>query len=352
MRRLARTIGVLLLTALILAPGSALANTRAGTPVLFRETGHTLAYAFREFYDRQGGLPIFGYLLTEVFVEDGLPVQYFERARLEWHGHLGLVQAGHLGRWAADPLGDHEAFAPVTVASAGSFLFSQTGQALAEPFLSFWQRNGGLATFGYPLSQPFELLSDQDGRPYVVQYFERARLEFHPENPPAYQILLGHLGREYLSANPPPNVTLQPVAAAPQAWEALRPTRVRLPRVGVDTAIVSAGFSLGQWDVPRHTAVHYWPIAGYPGTPGNIIIAGHVGYPGEIFNRLPAVQQGDEILVTAGGQERRYLVREVLTLLPSETWVMSPTPDEQLTLITCVPIGIYSHRLIVRATPA
>jgi LPXTG-site transpeptidase (sortase) family protein len=41
----------------------------------------------------------------------------------------------------------------------------------------------------------------------------------------------------------------------------------------------------------------------------------------------------------------------VLTVLPSEVWVLNHTSEETLTLITCVPIGIYSHRLIVRATP-
>lgn len=351
MRRLTRCIMLLILLAPFLGPGSAMANTRAGTPIYFRETGHTLGYAFREFYDRQGGLPIFGYPITEVFVEEGRPVQYFERARLEWHANLGIVQAGHLGRWAAAGLAAHPAFAPVGGASDGGAFFAQTGHTLSGQFLSYWQRSGGLATFGLPISQPFEQPNEQDGRTYLVQYFERARLELHPENPPAYQVQLGHLGRRYLADHPPPPAAVQPVEAASQAWDALRPTRVRAPRIGVDTAVVSAGFSLGEWDVPRHTAVHYWPIAAYPGTAGNIIVAGHVGYRGEIFNRLPGILQGDEIFVSAGGHERRYTVREVLTLLPTETWVMNPTPDEQLTLITCIPIGVYTHRLIVRATP-
>src|SRR5690606_6760859 len=101
-RRLLTLLALLTIAGLTAPAAPAAANTRAGTPVRFRETGPTLAYAFREFYDRQGGLPIFGLPLTEVFVEDGRPTQYFERARLEWHGNLGLVQAGHLGRWAAE----------------------------------------------------------------------------------------------------------------------------------------------------------------------------------------------------------------------------------------------------------
>ncbi len=80
---------LLLLVIVTLWPASAEANTQAGKPVFFRETGHTLAYSFREFFDWQGGLPIFGFPITEVFVEDGRPVQYFERARLEWHAGIG-----------------------------------------------------------------------------------------------------------------------------------------------------------------------------------------------------------------------------------------------------------------------
>jgi LPXTG-site transpeptidase (sortase) family protein len=328
------------------------ANTRAGLPVYFPETGHTLGYAFREFYDRQGGLPIFGLPLSEVFVQDGRPVQYFERARLEWHGNLGMVQAGHLGRWAAEGLAWHPAFAPVSAPPPGAVLYRETGHSLGGAFGTFWRANGGLATFGYPISEPFEEQNAQNGQLYTVQYFERARFEYHPNNPPRYQVLLGHLGRQYMEAYPAPEWAVQPVQRADQAWEALRPTRVRLPRIGVDTQIISAGFSLGEWDVPRYTAVHYWPIASYPGTPGNIVIAGHVGYRGIIFSQLPAVRSGDEVFVSAGGGDRRYIVSEVLTLLPTETWVMAPTQDEVLTLITCVPIGTYTHRLIVRAYPA
>lgn len=327
------------------------ANTQAGTPVYFRETGHTLGYAFREFYDRQGGLPIFGLPLTEVFIQDGRPVQYFERARLEWHGNLGLVQAGHLGRWAAEGMAGHQAFARISTPPPGATLFLETGHSMGGAFGNFWRTNGGLATFGYPISEPFEELNAQDGQVYTVQYFERARFEYHPNNPARFQVQLGHLGRQYMAAYPAPEWAVQPVQRADQAWSALRPSRVRLPRIGVDTEVVSAGFSFGEWDVPRYTAAHYWPIASYPGTRGNVVIAGHVGYRDIIFSRLPNVRTGDEVLVSTGSGERRYIVSEVLTLLPHETWVMAPTQDEVLTLITCVPIGVYTHRLIVRAYP-
>jgi LPXTG-site transpeptidase (sortase) family protein len=52
-----------------------------------------------------------------------------------------------------------------------------------------------------------------------------------------------------------------------------------------------------------------------------------------------------------GNKERHYKVTESMTLLPEDNWVMNPTADESLTLITCVPPGVYSHRLVVRALP-
>ncbi len=66
----------------------------------FPETGHSVRYAFLNFYDRNGGLDIFGYPITEFMVENGRIVQYFQRARMEWHPELSgdqRVQLGDLG---------------------------------------------------------------------------------------------------------------------------------------------------------------------------------------------------------------------------------------------------------------
>ena len=329
------------------------ANTEAGQPLFFAETGHTLGYAFRVFWDHGGGLAIFGYPLTEVFIEDGRPVQYFERARLEWHADLGVVQAGHLGKWAAQGRTDHPAFAPQPGAHyAGQIYFPETQHTLGGLFRQYWERNGSLPVFGFPLSEEFLEVNPQDGKTYTVQYFERARFEYHPELPAKYRVSLGHLGKQYLDAmQPAPAWSLQRVRSADEAWNAVRPTRVRLPRIGVDTSVIEAGFSFGQWDVPRYSAAHYWPVAAFPGTKGNIVIAGHVGYRDTIFNYLPNVAINDDLYLTVNGREQLYRVDNVQTLLPKDTWVMAPTDEETVTLITCVPIGTYTHRLIVRARP-
>ncbi len=325
-----------------------------GTATWFRETSHTLGFAFRDFYESHGGLSMFGYPLTEVFREDGRPVQYFERARLEWHADLGLVLAGHLGRWAAEQQAGQPAFRPVAAPDptpSDADFFGETAHTLRGAFRSYWRQNGALPVFGFPLSEELVEHNAEDGHDYTVQYFERARFELHPDLPPPYRVSLGHIGRRYLAAHGAPDWALAPASDANAAWAAFRPTRITIARIGIDTQVTEAGFSLGTWDVPRYTAAHYWPVGAFPGTAGNIIVAGHVGYRDTIFSHLPQVQAGDEIQVFVGETPHRYVVREVLTLLPSDTWVMLPTSGEILTLITCVPIGVYSHRLIVRAEP-
>ena len=74
----------------------------------------------------------------------------------------------------------------------------QTGHTL-NLFSDWWQKQGGLAVFGYPLSEETQERNAADGKTYTVQYFERNRLEYHPEYKGTQnEVLLGLLGSEYL----------------------------------------------------------------------------------------------------------------------------------------------------------
>jgi hypothetical protein len=77
---------------------------------------------------------------------------------------------------------------------AGCQTFPETGKSVCGRFLQYWQTHGGLAQQGYPISAPFSEASDLDGKPYTVQYFERAVFELHPENPYPNDVLLSQLG--------------------------------------------------------------------------------------------------------------------------------------------------------------
>ncbi|MCG8349248.1 MAG: hypothetical protein MI924_15885, partial [Chloroflexales bacterium] len=130
------------------------------------------------------------------------PVQWFERDRLEDHSNEGLgVLAGRLGALYLERVSGRpwETLPKASGAPPDCRFFPETKHTLCEPFLSYWQNNGGLARFGYPLSEVFrEVIGEQT---YTVQYFERRRMELHPENPPPYTILLGLLGKSVYAAD-------------------------------------------------------------------------------------------------------------------------------------------------------
>ncbi len=178
----------------------------------FPETGHYLAYGFRNYWQANGGLFVFGYPITEEFLEisptDGkaYTVQYFERARFEYHPeHRGTpyeVLLGLLGTQVTRGH-NHPAFNPVppVESTQDRLYFPETGHTLSYGFKQYWERYGGLPVFGYPISEEFTEVNPIDGKAYTVQYFERARFEYHPEyRGTPYEVLLGLLGTQVLKA--------------------------------------------------------------------------------------------------------------------------------------------------------
>jgi hypothetical protein len=86
--------------------------------------------------------------------------------------------------------------------------YPETGHYLSYGFKHYWDANGGLAQFGYPLTTEFRELNPADGKEYTVQYFQRARFEYHPEHKGTqFEVLLGLLGNQTTadrSFNAPP----------------------------------------------------------------------------------------------------------------------------------------------------
>ncbi|MGI8855259.1 MAG: DUF4397 domain-containing protein [Thermomicrobiales bacterium] len=94
-----------------------------------------------------------------------------------------------------------QAFLPVpSVANTSDKVYyPQTGHTLGGIFKTYWEQHGGLAQFGYPITEEYSEVSLTDGKTYVTQYFERARFENHPENKGTqYEVLQGLLGREMI----------------------------------------------------------------------------------------------------------------------------------------------------------
>jgi subtilisin family serine protease len=177
--------------------------------IYFPPVQHTLRGPFYTYWQAHGGLPIFGYPISEEFQEvsatDGktYTVQYFQRNRFEYHpefaGSPNEVLLGLLGveitkgrTFAAGAPGPtdatHQWFPPVQHNLGGSFL-------------AYWQSHGGLAVFGYPISEEFQEVNATDGKTYTVQYFQRNRFEYHPEFAGTpNEVLLGLLGVDVVKA--------------------------------------------------------------------------------------------------------------------------------------------------------
>jgi hypothetical protein len=224
------------------APESATAQP-AGA-YYFPQTQHAISGAFRQYWEQNGALDRFGYPITSVFEAGGLRVQYFERARFEYHPEEKdpnyQVQLGLLTAYltqdrafpkgtpitptpAPRPAGTPTARATPTCAAGSScppvsttpttpptptmtpepttIYFPQTGHNLGGEFYRYWKARGGLSSFGYPISEELQEVNQADGKTYTVQYFERARLEYHPENAGTpYVVLLGLMGLETINA--------------------------------------------------------------------------------------------------------------------------------------------------------
>jgi hypothetical protein len=189
----------LMAVALLLASRMSIAHSQSPGEncEYFAETDHYVCDEFLEFFETRGELEIFGYPLTEAFDDPvrGLRVQYFQRARMELHPYNPepyRVQLGLLG----DELG--YSFPPVNPPSGPAFnnslrhYFGRTGHIVSHSFLRYFREHGGLDIFGYPRSE----FLDEDG--LVVQYFQRARMEWHPDDLSGAEIRLTNLGEVYL----------------------------------------------------------------------------------------------------------------------------------------------------------
>jgi sortase A len=140
----------------------------------------------------------------------------------------------------------------------------------------------------------------------------------------------------------------EPVGMAPKVaiptTSPRSPTRLVIPAINIDVPVVEGV----DWEQLKKGAGHLIGSAN-PGERGNCFISGHNDVYGEIFRYLEDLKVGDEILVYAGKQAHRYTVRATRIVEPDDISVMAPTSTPVLTLLTCYPYMIDSHRLVVIA---
>lgn len=90
---------------------------------------------------------------------------------------------------------------------------TKTNYKIADEFLQFWEQGGGLDIFGYPISGPENEMIQ--GKLTRVQFFERARLEYHPDDPNGDRVKVGVLGTVLYRHLDPAKPTIVPPMAAP-----------------------------------------------------------------------------------------------------------------------------------------
>jgi sortase A len=121
--------------------------------------------------------------------------------------------------------------------------------------------------------------------------------------------------------------------------------RIEIPRLGV-SSIVRAGSDARTLQL----AVGHIPGTALPGEPGNMGLAGHRD---TFFRRLRDIRTEDLIRVVTADGSFLYRVQRTNIVQPTDVWVLDPTTDSTLTLVTCYPfsyIGSAPQRFIVRAT--
>lgn len=167
---------------------------------------------------------------------------------------------------------------------------------------------------------------------------EQALSKQSPTGSPAgFETLPGEGEEDTGSTSAPPPSTLSPAQGDPLG-------RLEIPRLGL-SVMVAEGI---QASVLRK-AVGHLPGTPLPGPSGNVAVAGHRD---RHFRPLKDVAPGDEILLTTPTGTFRYRVEWTRIVDPGDVYVLEPTEDPTLTLVTCYPfyyVGNAPERFIVRA---
>ncbi len=180
----------------------------------------------------------------------------------------------------------------------------------------------------------------------VAAFFASAWFIAQPYLP---QLVAGQPELDALSATLPQQPKADHIAASfPQA-PLPAAFRLRIPAIELNEPIFDGQdanvLEKGVWHLP-------WSAGALD---GNVVLAGHRWLPGSPvrpFFRLTEVTVGDWIYLSSATEERAYQVSEVLTVLPTDTWIEDPTETARLTLYTCAPLLTGAKRFVVVAQPA
>ena len=310
-------------------------------PRCFAETNQCIDGRFRTYWEQNGGLAVFGFPITPQREERNrdtgrvYQTQWFERNRFELHPENAAPYDVLLGRLGDDRLVQQnrnwQAAPREGRPRAGCLWFGETGrnvcdQASGAGFMTYWRTHGlqdarldahrrSLALLGLPLTGA-ATETNSSGDRVQTQWFERGRLEWHPNNPREFRVLLGLLGNEVLRNNPGPQPTADdrpaptatdrpaPTATAepePTAAPTRTPTRTPTnPPAPTSTSTPTATTPATPTATPTQTTPPPSPLKRRDTPPGGVAGAGNVSFVANFCN--VTLDAGSDVTLNAGGE--------------------------------------------------
>ena len=207
----------------------------------------------------------------------------------------------------------------------------------------------GAAVFAYPLISSWLA---QKNQARVVQTYQAA-VEAEDEAALAEQWALAEEYNENLAGDPVHDPFVPGSGyALPENYEQVLNVdgvmgRITIPKIGVDLPIYhGTGEEVLQKGV-GHIESTSLPIGGEY---RHAVLTGHRGLPSaELFTRLDELAVGDEFYIHVLDKTLAYQVDQIATVEPDELEQLVAVPGEDyVTLVTCTPYGINTHRLLVR----
>lgn len=123
---------------------------------------------------------------------------------------------------------------------------------------------------------------------------------------------------------------------------------VSIPNINVELPIYH-GTSEGVLQIASgHIQGSSLPVGG---ADTHAVISGHRGLPSaKLFTDLDQIVEGDIFTINVLNEVLTYEVEKILIILPDESDKLVIIPDaDTVTLMTCTPYGVNSHRLLIRA---
>ena len=125
--------------------------------------------------------------------------------------------------------------------------------------------------------------------------------------------------------------------------------RITIPKIGVDLPIYHGTDAEKLEKGVGHIESTSLPIGGEY---RHAVLTGHRGLPSaELFTRLDELEPGDQFYLHVLDATLAYQVDQILTVEPQELETLVAEPGQDyVTLVTCTPYGINTHRMLVRGT--